>query len=182
MAFWNLQFSIRISQQNIPETISYLEKTVKKHFPHIPFSYYFLDEYFDRTYKAEIKTGQLYGYFAVLAIVLACMGLFGLSTFIVENRINEIGIRKVFGASTPGIVFMFSKDFLKILIAANIFAVPLVYYVMNRWLENFAYRISIGATFFIITALVTIGVAFVTISSRAVKAALSNPAETLRSE
>jgi len=180
--FWDLFYSIKISGNDIPGTVGYLRATTEKYFPGIPFEYSFLDQDFDKTYKKEQERGRLYGYFSLVAVILACMGLFGLTTFMVESRIKEIGIRKVFGASERNILVMFSKDFIRVVIIANIIAVPVIYYFIDKWLENFAFRISIGIGYFIYTALLTTAIALVTISSRTITAARENPTEALRCE
>ncbi len=147
-----------------------------------PFSYSFLDERFNATYKAEQKVGTILGLFAGLTIFVACLGLFGLATFTAEQRTKEIGIRKVLGASVAGVVALLSKDFLKLVLIAFIIASPIAWFVMNKWLEDFAYRIDISAWVFVIAIVLAVVITIVTISFQAIKAALANPVNSLRTE
>lgn len=148
----------------------------------MPFSYSFLDERFNETYKAEQKTGQILGTFAGLTIFVACLGLFGLATFTAEQRTKEIGVRKVLGASVAGIVTLLSKDFLKLVGVALIVAIPAAWWLMDKWLQEFAYKISISWWVFAVAGSLSILVALFTISYQSVKAALMNPVKSLRSE
>jgi len=147
-----------------------------------PFRYTFMDEDFDHLYKAEERTGQVFSIFAILAIIIAAMGVFGLVTYAAEQRAKEIGIRKVLGASISGIVALLSKEFLKLVIVSILIATPLSYVLMNRWLQDFSYRTNIGWTVFAIAALVAIGITLLTISFRVIKAALANPVHSLKAE
>lgn len=147
-----------------------------------PFRYTFMDEDFNRMYKAEERTGQVFTIFAVLAIIIAAMGVFGLVTYAAEQRAKEIGIRKVLGASISGIVALLSKEFLRLVIVAILIATPLSYVLMNRWLQDFSYRTSIGWAVFVIAALVAISITLLTISFRVVRAALANPVHSLKAE
>lgn len=148
----------------------------------MPFSYTFLDERFNETYKAEQKTGQILGTFAGLTIFVACLGLFGLATFTAEQRTKEIGVRKVLGASVAGIIALLSKDFLKLVIIALLIATPAAWWLMDRWLEEFAYKIDVTWWMFALAGVLSVLVALCTISYQSVKAALMNPVESLRSE
>ena len=148
----------------------------------MPFSYTFLDERFNDTYKAEQKTGQILGTFAGLTIFVACLGLFGLATFTAEQRTKEIGVRKVLGASVAGIIALLSKDFLKLVIVALLIATPAAWWLMDRWLQEFAYKIEVTWWMFALAGVLSILVALCTISYQSVKAALMNPVESLRSE
>jgi putative ABC transport system permease protein len=150
--------------------------------PDMPFSYTFLDERFNETFKAEQKTGQILGTFAGLTIFVACLGLFGLATFTAEQRTKEIGVRKVLGASVAGIVALLSKDFLKLIGVAMIVATPAAWWLMDRWLQEFAYKIDVSWWMFAVAGLLSIVVALCTISYQSVKAALMNPVKSLRSE
>ncbi|WPV64856.1 FtsX-like permease family protein [Chitinophaga sp. LS1] len=147
-----------------------------------PFRYTFMDDDFDHMYKAEERTGQVFTIFAVLAIIIAAMGVFGLVTYAAEQRAKEIGIRKVLGASISGIVTLLSKEFLRLVIVAILIATPLSYVLMNRWLQDFSYRTNIGWMVFVIAALVAIGITLLTISFRVIKAALANPVHSLKAE
>lgn len=148
----------------------------------MPFSYTFLDERFNETYKAEQKTGQILGTFAGLTIFVACLGLFGLATFTAEQRTKEIGVRKVLGASVAGIIALLSRDFLKLVIIALLIATPAAWWLMDRWLEEFAYKIDVTWWMFALAGALSVLVALCTISYQSVKAALMNPVESLRSE
>jgi putative ABC transport system permease protein len=150
--------------------------------PNEPFEYSFLDEDFAKNYIAENRLSSIVTYFTIIAILISCLGLFGLATFSAEQRTKEIGIRKVLGASVASIVGLLSKDFLKLVAVAIIVATPIAWYVMSKWLQDFAYRISIGWWMFIIAAMVALFIAFVTIGFQAVRAANTNPVKNLRTE
>ncbi|MCM4161486.1 FtsX-like permease family protein [Antarcticibacterium flavum] len=147
-----------------------------------PFSYSILDDAYNETYRAEQKMGSILSIFTFLTIFVACLGLFGLVTYTAEQRIKEIGIRKVLGSSIPQIVALLSKDFLKLVFVSFLFAFPLGYYLMNTWLQDFAYRIEVGWQVFVLAAIITIAVAFLTISFKTIKAAMQNPVDSLRTE
>ncbi len=175
-------FSIKIRPQNIPRTLAFIGEAWKRFEPSRSFSYSFLEDDLDRFYRAEQKLGQIFLSFAILTIFIACLGLFGLSSFTAEQRTKEIGIRKVCGASVSSIVFMLSKEFTKWVFLASIIACPFAYFAMNRWLQNFAYRMNLGIGIFFLSTLVALVVALATVSYQAIKAALANPVETLRYE
>jgi putative ABC transport system permease protein len=167
---------------NIQTIASFLEKKVREFSPNIIFSYSFIDEDIAVLYRGEKKVGQVFSFSSFLSIFIACLGLFALSSFSAEQRIKEIGIRKVLGASASKIVLLLSKDFLKLVIISNIIAWPAAYFVMNRWLEDFAYRISIGIGTFITAAALAGCLTVLTVSFQALKAALANPVDSLRYE
>jgi len=173
---------IKIRSADITEIIKIIEDAHNKINPNHPFEYSFLDETFDRLYRTEQKLGSMFSYFSALAIFIACLGLFGLASFAVERRTKEIGVRKVLGASVLSIVYNFSGEFVKLIIIANIIALPVAYFAMNKWLEDFAYRISIGIWIFMISAAIAFVIALLTVGFQAVKAAVANPAEALRFE
>jgi putative ABC transport system permease protein len=150
--------------------------------PNLPFEYSFLDEDFEKLYASEQTLSRIIGAFTLMAILISCLGLFGLSAFTAEQRTKEIGVRKVLGATTSGLVVLLSKDFLKLVCLAIVIATPLAWLGMRKWLENFAYQATIGWEVFMMTALVAVGVAFLTVSFQSIKAALSNPVKSLRSE
>ena len=175
-------YSLKIATGNIQSTIDAIRNTWNKHFPADPFNYYFLDELFDSQYKADKQFGQVFGLFSFLAILIACFGLLGLSAFNVLQRNKEIGIRKILGASVQNILFILSKDFLKLVLAAFILATPLTWWIMHNWLQDFAYRINIQWWVFALAGLAAFVVALATISFQAIKAAVANPATSLRSE
>ena len=176
------QAAIRLQAQNIPDGIKAVEETWASVFPHYPLSYSFLDEDFDRLYLSERRTGNLLGAFSFLAIFIACLGLFGLASFTTRQRTREVGIRKAMGASVTRIVFMLSKDFLKLVAIAVPVAWGLAYWTMSNWLQNFAYRVDIGPGWFLIAAFLVLAIALITVSAKAVTTALVNPVESLRSE
>jgi putative ABC transport system permease protein len=167
---------------NLKDNLAALEKEWKKLAPDYPFSYQFVDETIERQYKAEQNTGVLIGSFALLAIVIACLGLLGLTAFMTEQRKKEIGVRKVLGASVSGIIVLLSKEFSRLVIIAFIIVVPLAWYVMNQWLADFAYQVQVGPFVFIGAGLIILVIAFASVFYQALKAAVVNPSETLRNE
>jgi putative ABC transport system permease protein len=175
-------YSMRINTNNLSRTIDHVKKSWASAFPGNPFEYFFLDEYFDRQYASERKFEKLFVSFAVLAIIIGCLGLFGLSAYTASQRVKEIGIRKVLGASVPDITKMLSKDFLKLVIIAIIIASPIAWWVMSKWLEDFAYRINISWWIFIVAGALALIIAMLTVSLQAVKAAIANPIKSLRTE
>jgi predicted permease len=164
------------------EAIAALKGASEKFNPAFPFEYHFLDEEFERQYKSETLVGELTKYFAVFAIFISCLGLFGLAAYTAEQRVKEIGIRKVLGASVPGIVALLSKDFLALIAIALLVAVPVAWYIMHQWLGQFTYRIGITGWVFVLTGGLALLVALLTVSFQSFKAALANPAHSLRSE
>lgn len=173
---------LRISGSNIPQTVGFLEKTWAKFAPDYPFEYHFLDDDFEHIYWEERRMGGLFRYFTFLAIFISCLGLFGLASFMAEQRTKEIGIRKVLGASVSGIVLLLSKEYTKWVLLANIIAWPVAYFAMRSWLQGFTYRVNIGILTFVLSAVLALGIAFLTVSYQAIKAALANPVEALRYE
>ncbi len=177
------QAGIRIeAKSDIPAAISGIERAWKKIYPHDVFEYRFLDESIDNFYKAEARLYTLFKIFAALAMCISCLGLWGLATLSAQHRTKEIGIRKVLGASVNKIVLLLSKEFVSMVLIALVVAVPLVYYLINNWLQNFAYRIEVGWEIFAIAGIVSIGIALTTTSIQTLKAALANPVDSLRSE
>jgi putative ABC transport system permease protein len=174
--------SARISTASISDTLSFFKKKWSQFSPAFPFEYSFLDEDFDRLYRSDQKVGHIIGIFSLLAILVACLGLFGLASFAAEQRTKEIGIRKVVGSSVTGIVLLLSRDFTKWVLGANFIAWPIAYYAMKRWLENFAYRTSIGIEVFILSGLLVFVISLVTVSYQSIKAALKDPVDSLRYE
>jgi putative ABC transport system permease protein len=173
---------IRISSENIKETIYTLEKTWNKFSSGFPFDYTFLDDRIDSLYRSEQSVGTVFNNFTVLVVFIACLGLFGLASFTAEKRTKEIGIRKVLGAPISGILWLLSKEFTKWVLLANIIAWPAAYFIMTKWLENFAYRTNIGIqTFFLAGGFVLI-IALITVSYQCIKTALSNPVDSLKYE
>lgn len=174
--------SFRYEGGETEAVISALESTWKNMAPDQPFSYQFLDESFAEMYSAEQRVGKIAAVFALLSIFVSCLGLFGLASYATEQRTKEIGIRKVLGASVSGIVGLLSKDFLKLVIIALVIALPLAFYAMNRWLEDFAYRIDLEWELFALSGVAVFVIALLTISIQSVKTALTNPIKSLRSD
>ncbi len=178
----NLLVSARIQPDRVPATLAALEATWKQFAPQEPFVYTFLDDAFARLYQAEVHTGWLISLFAVLAILIACFGLFGLSAYTTQQRTKEIGIRKILGASVAGIVGLLSKEYLKLVLIAFVVAVPLAWIAIHRWLEGFAYRVTIGWDVFAVSGLAVLLIALLTVGYQSVKAATANPVTSLRYE
>lgn len=180
--YWSGRFVIKIDSHNMPETLDALQKVWKRFAANQPFDYEFLDQRIQGLYVAQERFGKLISYFAGLAIVIACLGLFGLASFTAEQRTKEIGIRKVMGASVSTIVFLLAKDFLKLVLLAIVLATPLAYWAMDRWLMEFAYKIEPGMVFFVLSGLLALLIAFLTVSYQALKAATANPVNALKYE
>ncbi len=174
--------SIKVAGGSMAAAMSYAESTWKKFFPETPFDYVFLDDSFDRLYQAEQRQANLFTAFALVAIFIACLGLFGLSAFSISQRVKEIGVRKVLGADVRTIVLLLSKDFLKLVVLAALLAFPIAWWAMNSWLKDFAYRVSMDWWVFLLAGIVAAIIAFLTVSFQAIKAAIANPVKSLRSE
>ncbi|MCU0643760.1 MAG: ABC transporter permease [bacterium] len=174
--------SIKIASKNIDETLEFIKNKFQSIFPNEIFVYRFFDEDFDFMYHQEIRVAKTIGYFSILAIFIACLGLFGLASFMAEQRTKEIGVRKTLGASIPGIILLLSKEFTRWILLAAILAWPVGYLVMNKWLQSFAYRINMGILIFILAGVLALLIALATVSYQAIKAALANPVESLRYE
>ncbi len=174
--------SVRISPENIPATISFLRNKMEEIDPYRPFEYAFLDDSFDAQYRAEERLSRIFSYFAILAIFIASLGLFGLASFTAEQRTKEIGIRKVLGASVAGIVVLLSKEFTKWVLVANAIAWPIAYFSLHKWLEGFAYRTNLTLTAFIVSMAISLVIALLTVSYQAVRTAIANPVDSLRYE
>ena len=173
---------IRLRPDDIPSTIAFVKKTWEKVFPQFPFTYRSLDQDFDLFYDAEQRLGTLMKYFSALAIVIACLGLYGLAAYVAEQRTKEIGIRKTLGATIPNIVRLLSREFLFLVVIAFLVAVPLAWYAAHRWLQNFAYRIDVGWATYVAAGSIAVLVAFAAVGYHAVKAARANPVESLKCE
>jgi ABC-type antimicrobial peptide transport system permease subunit len=173
---------VKVTPANLPGSMSLIKEVWKKILPNSEFKGSFLDENIDRQYKKEEKLGQIFISGAIIAIVLSCMGLLAMVLLIVTQRVKEIGIRKVLGASVSNIVVLISKDFMWLVIIAFVIAAPLGWWSMQKWLEGFAYRIDIQWWVFVLAAVLAFAIAFITISLQAVRAALSNPVKNLRTE
>jgi putative ABC transport system permease protein len=175
-------FAMRIRPTNIPETLAFIEEKWKEVDPAHPFEYSFMDESFDKLYRSEEKLSQIFSLFSVLAICIAALGLFGLALFMVEQRTKEIGIRKVLGASVGSIFLLVSKEFAYLVLIANVIAWPAAYFLMREWLQNFAYRVNMEPWLFVLSGIVALSIAILTISYQAIKAAIADPVHSLRYE
>jgi putative ABC transport system permease protein len=175
-------YSIKMGKDNIRKTVAVIEGLWAKYFPADPFNYYFLDDSFNRQYKSDELFGSIFTVFALLAILIACFGLAGLSAYNVLQRRKEIGIRKVMGASVRQLLLLLSKDFLLLVTIAFLVAIPITWFIMHQWLQDFAYRIDISWWVFAVAGFIAIVIAFATISFQAIKAALANPVKSLRTE
>jgi putative ABC transport system permease protein len=180
----NRYVSIKLREEDLPGTLGLVEATWKRLYPDLPFESFFLDTVFDRLYRSEERQRQLFGILSALAVFIACLGLFGLAAYAAEQRTKEIGIRKVLGASTPGIVALLSGEFTRWVLAANFLAWPVAYLAMNRWLQGFAYRINLSSQlgWFVLAAALSVAIAWLTVGFQAVKAATANPVRSLRYE
>ncbi len=174
--------SVKITGSNVSSALSTLKDTWQKYLPDLPYQYSFLDEKFAQLYQAEQRQESIFTVFACIAIFIACLGLFGLSAFTITQRVKEIGVRKVLGANVVSIVTLLSKEFLKLVLISAVIAFPVAWYAMSKWLEDFAYRVDIHWWVFILSGILTLLVALATVSFQAVKAALANPVNSLRSE
>jgi putative ABC transport system permease protein len=178
----NNYFSLKIDSRNIDQTISLVKHEWDQVFSGKPFEYFFLDESFNNQYKSDRQFGRVFVLFAMLAIFISCLGLLGLASFTSEQRTKEICIRKVIGATVSGIVFLLSKEFIKWILLANMIAWPVAYIAMNKWLQNFAYRTSIGIGIFIISGLIALAIALFTFIYQSIRAANSNLVDALKYE
>ena len=175
-------FTIKLSTDNVQSSLAQIENTWKKFLAERAFEYYFLDETYAKLYQSEERFQKVFISLVILGIIIACLGLLGLATFSAQQRVKEIGVRKVLGASVPHVVALLSKDFLKLVLIALVLAVPVAWWLMNEWLKDFAYRVNIEWWIFLVAAIIAIIIAFVTISTQAIKAAISNPVKSLRTE
>jgi len=174
--------SVKIKGNNIPDSLRFIQGRIEAISADYPFEYRFFDDIFDQAYRNEQRLGSLFMVCAGIAVFIACLGLLGLASFTAEQRTKEIGIRKVLGASVSNIIQLLSSAFLRWVLLANILSWPIAYYVMNRWLENFAYRIDLNVWIFIISGLAALGISLLTISYQSIKAATANPVDSLRYE
>lgn len=175
------EIAVKVRSEHLEETIASLEKSIKQYSPY-PFQYQFLDERFGQLYKADLRLGEMFGFFTVLSILIASLGLFGMAAFIATQRTKEIGIRKVLGASVNNIMGMLSKDFLKMVLLGFFVAIPIAWYAMHLWLEDFAYRIEMKWWMFAIAGAGAILIAFFTVSFQSLKVAIANPVNALKNE
>jgi putative ABC transport system permease protein len=174
--------SAKIKAGASKQAIEYIKATWQKVNPDTPFEYQFLDDHFAEVYSADNQVSKIVGILAGLAIVISCLGLFGLASFSAEKRVKEIGVRKVLGASVQNIVLLLSGHFIKLVVISNLIAWPLAWFAVSKWLQNFAYHIDIQWWVFILSGIVAILIAFFTVSFQSIKAAVANPIKSLRSE
>ena len=179
---WYSQACVRISPHRIPDTLAFLENKWKEIYPEYPFEYRFLDDTIQNQYRSEQATGKIVTVFTFLALFISCLGIFGLSSYTAEQRTKEIGIRKVLGATVSSIIKHISKEFVILVIIANIVVWPLAYFLLNRWLQTFAYRIDIGWWTFVLTGIAVLVVSLLTVSWQIIRAATANPVDSLRYE
>jgi ABC-type antimicrobial peptide transport system permease subunit len=169
-------------KQSASQNLAIIERVFKEHFPNIPFQYDFVDEQYGEKFASEERIGRLSGIFTALAILISCLGLFGLTSFVAEQRTKEIGVRKVLGASVFNVWNMLSKDFLRLVVISCFIAVPISYYVMNGWLQDYPYRIIISWWIFGLAMLGAMLITVITVSFQAIRAARANPIKSLRTE
>ena len=174
--------TLSIRAENMNELMRFIQSKWEDHFPGVPFEYSFLDENFDREYRYEDRMGRLLGIITTLGFFIACLGLFGLASFVARSRIKEIGIRKVLGASTSDIVTMLSKKFVLLILISVIIASPLAWYSMNKWLQDFAYRINMSFLVFVVATVGALAIALATVCIQGIRVAVANPVNSLRNE
>jgi putative ABC transport system permease protein len=182
---WNLVYrliNIKIQPQQVKQTLAAIEKLWNNTYPEFTYEYQFLDDKIAGFYKQERRLSQLYQLFAGIAIFISCLGLYGFVSFMAIQRTKEVGIRKVLGASVPRIIYLLSKEFTALIGVAFLIATPLAYFFMHQWLQGFAYRVHIGVGIFVLTILIAEIIAWLTVGYQAIKAAVANPAKSLRSE
>ncbi|NND31708.1 MAG: ABC transporter permease, partial [Saprospiraceae bacterium] len=175
-------YSIQLNTPNIKESIARIEQHWETAFRNKPFEYFFLDEYYNEQYKSELRFGSIFGLFAGLAIFVACLGLFGLASYITQLRSKEVSVRKVLGASLANLWYLLTLDFLKWVLLAILLAIPINWLVLNKWLENYANRIDLSWWLFVIPAMILIAIATSTVSFYTLKTANQNPSNTLKEE
>ena len=175
-------FTVRLTADKMQNKMAFLEKLYKKSFSGNPFDFFFVDENYNKSYISETQYGNMFSTAAIWAIFIACLGLFGLTTFTVESRVKEIGVRKVLGASVQSIVSLLSKDFLLLVFIAFLIASPSAWFAMHQWLQNFAYRINIGWWVFALAGCIAVAIALSTVFYQAIKAAITNPVQSLKAD
>jgi len=175
-------YSIHVNSGNMAEVIAKVEETFKEAFPGNPFDYFFLDDFFNNQYKSEQQFGKIFSLFSILAIVIACLGLWGLASFTTAQKLKEISIRKVLGSSVGGILSLLSREFLKLVIISSIIAIPLTWYAIDQWLNSFAFRIGLQWDLFVVPVVILAVIALGTVSLQILRGANVNPAKVLRSE
>jgi putative ABC transport system permease protein len=175
-------YSMKVSTTDLPQTIAHVKRSWEKAFPGNPFEYFFLDDFFNKQYENEQKFGKLFTTFSVFAIIVGCLGLFGLSAYTATQRTKEIGIRKALGSTSESIFILLSKEYLKLVILSTIIASPLVGYFMQSWIESFPYRTNISIEIFFIAGVTVLVIALITVSYQTLRASRTNPVDSLRYE
>jgi putative ABC transport system permease protein len=175
-------FSINVKTDHLQQNMSSIQDLYKGVFSGNPFEYFFLNEYFDRQYASDQQFGKVFGLFTVLAIFVACLGLLGLSSFVVRLRTKEIGIRKVLGASIASLLILFTRDFVKLVLLATVIALPIIYFMVNRWLGNYAFHIQLSWLIFVIPPALLLAISLITISLQSIRTALANPVKSLKTD
>ena len=178
-SYYNLKLN---PDKSVSANLSIVEATFKKHFPNLPYRFEFVDAEYAQKFASEERVASLARVFTLLAILISCLGLFGLASFVAEQRTKEIGVRKVLGASVKNLWMLLSKDFVQLVIIALLIATPIAYYVMSQWIQKFAYRTDISWWIFLIAGLGALTITLITVSFQSIKAALSNPTNSLRTE
>jgi putative ABC transport system permease protein len=173
---------VRTTGKDASVAIAAAQKVFKQYSPGFPMDYAFLDDDYNNLYKTDLQSGILFTWFAGIAILVSCLGLFGLATYTAQVKVKEIGIRKVLGASVASITGMLSKDFLVLVTLSIVISTPIAWYAMNKWLQGFIYRVNVQWWTFVLAGVIALIIAFITISFQAIKAALANPVKSLRSE
>jgi putative ABC transport system permease protein len=173
--------SVKVSTQNLAETIAFLEKTTLK-YSEYPCDYQFLDQNYNELYKSEMNLGEIFGFFTVLSILIASLGLFGQAAFTSAQRTQEIGIRKVLGASTGNLILLLTKEYVMLVVFAFLISIPVAWYAMHNWLQTFAYRINLEWWVFALAGLLALFIANLAIGYQSIKASSMNPIDSLRSE
>jgi putative ABC transport system permease protein len=179
---WATNLFVKTDGRNMPAVLAAIESKWKTLAPHRPYSYHFLDEDYQKMYEAEMRTGKVFNVFALLAVVLACLGLFGLSAYAAKQRVKEIGVRKVLGASVAQISVLLSSGFIKLVVLSFLIASPIAWWAMTKWLQQFSYRVNLEWWVFAIAGVLSVAIALITVSFQSVKAAITNPVKSLRTE
>jgi putative ABC transport system permease protein len=178
--FYSLK--LQAGNKNWDQLINIAQDKWKEFFPGNPFEYFFLDEHFGEQYKADRQFGTTFGLFAIMAIIVACLGLLGLASFVTTQRTKEIGIRKIAGARIFNILFLLTRDFIRPVIVSFVIALPVTYYILHKWLSNYAFRAPISVWIFVLPAILILLIALLTLSTQTIKAASANPVNSLRTE
>jgi putative ABC transport system permease protein len=174
--------TLRMKPDKITESMKLIKAIWNDFEPNHPFEYFFMDDNIDSLYRTEVKIGRIVQVFAILAIAIGCLGLFGLVSFMTERRTKEIGIRKVIGASTANITALLTKEFTKWILLANLFSWPVAYFTVNQWLQNFAYKVNVSWKIFVLAAVISGFITLITIAHHVIKAAYANPVDSLKYE